>query len=143
MPPRFEGWSLGGWVTTVIVGPLAAAALAAAVEAVGAHLAAHGLGPGDRVALALPPGADGAVWLLGVAGFATAVPLNPDLTAGDFERLFARLGVTALVAATSLDSAASAVARAMDLTVIDIDRSETDSREPSATARRCSAPGQV
>ena len=115
---------------------LAAAALEEGVRTVGALLAGHGLGPGDRVALVVPPGAAGAVWLLGVAAYAVAVPLNPDLTADDFRRLFVRLRVKALVTAIGLGSAALGTARALDITVIATDSDEWRNTASSAVPGR-------
>ena len=119
---------------------LTAAALEEEVRTVGAVLAAHGLGPGDRVALVLPPGMAAAVWLLGVAAYATAVPLNPDLTAGDFERLFARLRVKTLVTTGGMKNAAGATARAAGIPVITADPDERRNTASSASPARPNGP---
>lgn len=61
--------------------------------------ALHSLGIGrhDRVALALPPGPDLAVALLGVASTATCVPLNPAGTAQSLEAHLSHLHVKAII----------------------------------------------
>lgn len=56
-----------------------------------------GIGRTDRVALALPPGPELAVALLGVASTATCVPLNPADSTQDMEAHLSHLDVKALI----------------------------------------------
>lgn len=56
-----------------------------------------GIGRTDRVALALPPGPELAVALLGVASTATCVPLNPADSVQDIEAHLSHLNIKALI----------------------------------------------
>ncbi len=56
-----------------------------------------GIGRTDRVALALPPGPELAVALLGVASTATCVPLNPADSVQDMKAHLSHLGAKALI----------------------------------------------
>ena len=123
--------------------PLTASELEQQICAVGAELARNGLGPGDRVALVMPSDASGAVWLLGATAYAAAVPLNPDLTAGDFEQLFRRLGVRGLVFGKGMDAAAREVAEAMDLAVIHVGRDDRRLTAPSAAGPQPNGPQDI
>src|SRR5438067_13763899 len=42
-----------------------------------------GIGPADRIAVALPRGADSALALIAVASACACIPVNPDLTADE------------------------------------------------------------
>jgi amino acid adenylation domain-containing protein len=78
-----------------------------------------GIGPADRVAVALPRGADSALALLAVATAAACVPVNPDLTADELIRYFSELKLTALVTLADMNSASRDVARSLGIAVID------------------------
>ena len=58
--------------------PLTYRRLLARIDAVAEALVARGVGPHDRVAIALPNGPETAVAFLGVASSAACAPLNPD-----------------------------------------------------------------
>ena len=75
------------------------AGLRATVARLAGQLRAIGVGPGDRVALALPNGPAMAAAFLAAASAAVAAPLNPRYRAGELRRAFAELGVRAVVAA--------------------------------------------
>ncbi|MBN8245913.1 MAG: AMP-binding protein, partial [Verrucomicrobia bacterium] len=90
-----------------------------------------GLGRGDRVALALPQGADLALAFLTVAAGATAVPLNPASSASEFERLFQDLRPRALILAAGDASEARRVADASGVPVLDL----TPGTEPGSPPR--------
>ncbi len=47
------------------------------------------------------------------------MPINPDLTAGELQRYFAELKLTALVTRADMNSASREVARSLDIAVID------------------------
>ena len=123
--------------------PLTASELEQQVIAIGAELARNGLGPGDRVALVMPSDASGAAWLIGATAYVAAVPLNPDLTAGDFELLFGRLGVRGLVFGKAMNAAAREVAAAMDLAVIDVEQDNWRLGEPSAAGPKPNGPQDI
>jgi acyl-CoA synthetase (AMP-forming)/AMP-acid ligase II len=78
-----------------------------------------GIAPGDRIAVALPRGADSALALIAVASTGACVPVNPDLTADELQRYFSELKLTALVTRADMNSASRDVARALDIAVID------------------------
>lgn len=78
-----------------------------------------GIGPADRIAVALPRGADGALALIAVASSCACIPVNPDLTADELQRYFSELKLTALVTRADMNSASRDVARALDIAVID------------------------
>ncbi|MGY4345170.1 acyl-CoA synthetase (AMP-forming)/AMP-acid ligase II [Bradyrhizobium sp. GM7.3] len=78
-----------------------------------------GIAPTDRIAVALPRGADSALALIAVASSCACVPVNPDLTADELQRYFSELKLTALVTRADTNSAARDVAKALDIAVID------------------------
>src|SRR5438309_889845 len=57
------------------------AALGARIVHLVQTLRGRGIAPGDRIAVALPRGADSALALIAVASSCACVPVNPDLTA--------------------------------------------------------------
>ncbi|MCK1473705.1 amino acid adenylation domain-containing protein [Bradyrhizobium sp. 197] len=81
----------------------------------------RGLGiiPSDRVAVALPRGADSALALIAVASSCACIPVNPDLTADELQRYFSELKLTALITRADTNSASRDVAKALDIAVID------------------------
>jgi amino acid adenylation domain-containing protein len=82
-------------------------------------LRALGIAPTDRIAVALPRGADSALALIAVATAATCVPINPDLTADELQRYFSELKLTALVTRADMNSASRDAAKAQDIAIID------------------------
>ena len=78
-----------------------------------------GIAPADRIAVALPRGADSALALIAVASSCACVPVNPDLTADELQRYFSELKLTALVTRADTNSAGRDVAKALDIAVID------------------------
>ncbi|MGY4629786.1 amino acid adenylation domain-containing protein [Bradyrhizobium sp. USDA 4486] len=82
-------------------------------------LRGSGIGPADRIAVALPRGADGALALIAVASSCACVPVNPDLTADELQRYFSELELTALVTRADMNSPSRDVAKALDIAVID------------------------
>jgi amino acid adenylation domain-containing protein len=78
-----------------------------------------GIGPADRIAVALPRGADSALALIAVATACACVPVNPDLTADELQRYFSELQLTALVTRSDLNSPSRDVAKALGIAVID------------------------
>ncbi|WFU26394.1 amino acid adenylation domain-containing protein [Bradyrhizobium sp. CB1717] len=78
-----------------------------------------GIASADRVAVALPRGADSALALIAVASSCACIPVNPDLTADELQRYFSELKLTALVTRADMNSPSRDVAKALDITVID------------------------
>ena len=78
-----------------------------------------GIAPADRIAVALPRGADSALALIAVASAGACVPVNPDLTADELQRYFSELKLTALVTRADMNSPSRDVARTLDIAVID------------------------
>ncbi|MCP3405770.1 non-ribosomal peptide synthetase [Bradyrhizobium sp. CCGB01] len=78
-----------------------------------------GIAPADRIAVALPRGADSALALIAVASTGACVPVNPDLTADELQRYFSELQLTALVTRADMNSPSRDVAKALDIAVID------------------------
>ncbi|UWU70529.1 non-ribosomal peptide synthetase [Bradyrhizobium sp. NC92] len=94
-------------------------ALAESIRQLVQTLRELGIGPADRIAVALPRGADSALALIAVASGCACVPVNPDLTADELQRYFSELKLTALVTRADMNSASRDVARALDIAVID------------------------
>jgi len=100
--------------------PLRFADLPARLASIRDSLADHGIGRGDRVASALPRGADTAVCFLGVASCAIHVPLNPAYSEAEFARYLAKLRPVALIVAAHDTGAARRSAVALGIPVIDL-----------------------
>ena len=80
------------------------------IDAIAAVLEDAGITAGTRVAIVMPDGPELAVAIVAVACHATAVPLNPSLTAAELEELFAVQRLEALILADWVESAAQEVA---------------------------------
>ena len=90
------------------------------ITALSTALNAEGVGRNDRVALALPNGPEMATAFLAIACCATCAPLNPEQTAEEFEFVLKDLQPRALIVAADSDSCARAVARRLEIQVIEI-----------------------
>ena len=99
--------------------PLGYGALHAAVVRLVERLRGLGLSPEDRIAVALPRGADSALALIAVAAACPCVPVNPDFTADELQRYFSELNLTALVTRSDMNSPSRDVAKALGICVID------------------------
>jgi amino acid adenylation domain-containing protein len=99
--------------------PLAYAGLSETIRRLGGTLRSLGLSPADRIAVALPRGADSALALIAVAAACPCVPVNPDLTADELQRYFSELKLKALVTRSDVNSPGRDVAKALGLAVID------------------------
>ncbi len=107
--------------------PLSYGALGTGIARLVQMLRALGIAPGDRIAVALPRGADSALALIAVASSCACVPINPDLTADELQRYFSEMKLAALVTRADMNSASRDVARALDIAVIDfVPGPETD-----------------
>ena len=85
-----------------------------------AALNQSGIGRGDRVAIVLPNGAEMASAFVCVAAGATAAPLNPAYRAEEFEFYLTDLNAKALIVASNDDTAARAVARRLNIPVLEL-----------------------
>ena len=99
--------------------PLTYAALGARTLDLVRTLRGLGIAPADRIAVALPRGADSALAMIAIASAGACVPVNPDLTADELQRYFSELKLTALVTRADMNSPSRDVARALDIAVID------------------------
>ena len=100
-------------------------ALRAQVDALGARLAAMGIGRGDRVAMVLPNGPEiVATFLAVVHGGAVAAPLNPAYKPDELTFYFGDIGPRALIVPRGEAAAARAAARA-DCRIIEAAVDET------------------
>ncbi|MDN4986439.1 amino acid adenylation domain-containing protein [Bradyrhizobium sp. WYCCWR 13022] len=99
--------------------PLSYGGLGARIEHLLRTLRGLGISPADRIAVALPRGADSALALIAVASSCACVPVNPDLTADELQRYFSEMKLTALVTWSDMNSPSRDVARSLDVAVID------------------------
>jgi len=90
------------------------------IDRVGSTLNAAGLGRGDRIAIVHSGGAEMAAAVVGIASYATAVPLNPGLTVGEFAIYLRDVGAKAVAIQHGACSAAHAATNRLDLPVFDI-----------------------
>lgn len=79
-----------------------------------------GIGRGDRVAIAFPPGPDLAVAFLAAAAGATAAPLNPVGFEAEFDFQLRDLSARALILPQSSDSPARAAAEQLGVAVVEL-----------------------
>ncbi len=101
--------------------PLTYRDLLGVIDGIGGALNASGLGRGDRVAIVHPGGADLASAIMGVSSYATAVPLNPSLTAGEFAGYLHTLDVDAVAVARGAGARVRIAADKLGLAVLDIE----------------------
>ena len=100
--------------------PLSFAQLRTQVDATIATLNCAGIGHDDRVAIVLPNGPEMASAFISVAAGATAAPLNPVYRAEEFEFFLTDLRAKALIVASNDDTAARAVAKRLNVPVIEL-----------------------
>ncbi len=110
-------------VTVLGEGDLTYAAAARDARKVASHVAALGIGPGDRVAVLLPNGLDFVRYWLGIGRLgATIVPINTALTGEFLLHQLRDCGASLLVTAGELEVAAREVAdRVLGLRVVGTD----------------------
>jgi acyl-CoA synthetase (AMP-forming)/AMP-acid ligase II/thioesterase domain-containing protein/acyl carrier protein len=95
-------------------------ALAERIVVIRDCLAAHGIGPGDRVASVLPRGPETAVCFLGVASSSIYVPLNPDYSEAEFTRYLAHLRPKTIIVEANAGVAPRRSAAALGIPVTDL-----------------------
>ncbi len=101
--------------------PLTYHGLLGVIDAIGGALNASDIGRGDRVAIVHSGGAGMAAVIMGVSSYATAVPLNPKLTAGEFAVNLHSLGVVAVAVEQGVGEAVRAAADKLGLAVLEIE----------------------
>jgi oxalate---CoA ligase len=79
-----------------------------------------GVYPNDVVALVLPDGPEMAVAVLGVACTRAFAPINPSLTASEYESCLSSLRPAALMVPAGSESAATVAADAMGIPILDV-----------------------
>ena len=89
------------------------------------YLRAGGIGPTDRVAVALPNGPEAAAAVLGTVAAAACAPLAPDLPEAEFANQLTTLGVRAVMVLRGHETAARAAASSCGIPVIEVDAGET------------------
>jgi acyl-CoA synthetase (AMP-forming)/AMP-acid ligase II/thioesterase domain-containing protein/acyl carrier protein len=119
--------------------PLTYAALDQHVRRTVADLDSLGLGPGDRVAVALPNGPETAVALLSIAATATCVPLNPAYSVEELARHLVGVGARAIVVEPAVESAARTAARESNIGILEA-RAEADVAAGVFTLRGAAVP---
>ena len=111
-------------------------ALQARIDTVGHALRAAGIGPGERVAVVMPNGAEMAVAVLGVAAHAVCAPINPAYGAEELGRCLGALQARAVITQAGFDPRVHEMALARGLTVIEL------SPVPEAPAGVFALPGE-
>jgi acyl-CoA synthetase (AMP-forming)/AMP-acid ligase II/thioesterase domain-containing protein/acyl carrier protein len=107
--------------------PLSYGELVRLMDRVRHRLNAMGYGRGDRIAIVAPNGPAMAALITGIWGCATAVPMNPALTVGEFAIHLRDLKVQAVAVDADMDTsdmntAARAAAREIGLPVLEVER---------------------
>ena len=108
--------------------PLTCAALCRHVEQVVGTLNFHRIGRGDRVALVLPNGAEMLTAFLTVACGATAAPLNPAFSAGEFDSALQDLRIGAVIVQASTESPVREVAENRSIPILEL---SFDTKDPA------------
>jgi oxalate---CoA ligase len=91
-------------------------------------LNAMGIGRGDRVAIVLPNGPEGATAFLTVGSAATAAPLNPGYRHAEFDFYLSDLNAKALLILAGMESAARDIANERGIPIIEL---EVDPARPA------------
>jgi oxalate---CoA ligase len=99
-------------------------ALAALMDRLQFAINGMGLGRQDRIAIVHPSNSAMAAIVMGVWSCATAAPMNPDFTVGEFTIHMRDLGVKAVIVAADADTPARAAAAHLGLPVIEIESRE-------------------
>ena len=94
--------------------------LHAQVALIAQALRAAGIRRADRVGIALPPGPDAAVAFLAAASCATAAPLNPAYSTGEFDSQLRGLPARMLLLLHDDDCAARAAAQALGIGLMEL-----------------------
>ncbi|MCG8546556.1 MAG: AMP-binding protein, partial [Alphaproteobacteria bacterium] len=132
VPEALDAWAVRTPDAPALVAegraPLTHGGLAQVRSALAHRLNGLGFGRNDRIAIVHPGGAEGAATVIAVYGCATAVPLNPDATLGEFALCFRDMRIQALIVAAGFDTPAVDAARHLDIPVF---RVEGDTGAPA------------
>lgn len=90
------------------------------LEAIRDALHGFGIARGDRVVVVLPRGPEMALCFLGVAAYATVVPLNPQCTEDEFRRYLSRLRPAAVIVCEGHDRTVRSVASMLGIEIIEL-----------------------
>ncbi|MGE0651978.1 MAG: AMP-binding protein [Alphaproteobacteria bacterium] len=101
--------------------PLTYAALARLMDHIQERINAAGFGRGDRIATVGPNDAATAALIIGIMDSAVAVPMNPDLSVGEFVLYLRDLKVQAIAITADIDTAARPAAQKLGLPVIEVE----------------------
>jgi acyl-CoA synthetase (AMP-forming)/AMP-acid ligase II/thioesterase domain-containing protein/acyl carrier protein len=101
--------------------PLTYVELARLMDRVQERLNAAGFGRSDRIATIGPSDTATAALIIGIMDGATAVPMNPDLSLGEFVLYLRDLKVQAVAVDAGIDTAARAAARKIGLPVLEVE----------------------
>ncbi len=104
--------------------PLSYAALVALMDQFQQGLNGMGLGRQDRIAIVHPSNSAMASIVMGVWSCATAAPMNPDFTVGEFTIHMRDLGVKAVIVAADAGTPARSAAAYLGLPVIEVESLE-------------------
>jgi len=100
--------------------PLTYGALSKLMDRVRQSLNGIGFGREDRIAIVAPSDATMAALITGIWGCATAVPMNPALSIGEFSIYLRDLKIKALAVHAGIDTAARDAAQAIGLPIIEV-----------------------
>jgi acyl-CoA synthetase (AMP-forming)/AMP-acid ligase II/thioesterase domain-containing protein/acyl carrier protein len=100
--------------------PLTYAELARLMDRIQEQLNAAGFGRGDRIATIGPNDASTTSLITGIMDCATAVPMNPDLSPGEFALYLRDLKVQAVAVDAGIETAARAAALRIGLPVLEV-----------------------
>jgi acyl-CoA synthetase (AMP-forming)/AMP-acid ligase II/thioesterase domain-containing protein/acyl carrier protein len=101
--------------------PLTYAALARLMDRIQEQLNTAGFGRGDRIATVGPNDAATAALIIGIMDSAVAVPMNPDLSPGEFALYLRDLKVQAIAISADIDTAARRAAQKIGLPVLEVE----------------------
>ena len=103
------------------------------IEGLAHVLRGCGVGPTDRVAVAVPNGRDLAITNLAVISAAACAPFAVEQPAAEFERQLGRIGARALIVAPGHGAAAREAATTLDVPVLELRSDGPDERSPERT----------
>ncbi|MGE0650498.1 MAG: AMP-binding protein [Alphaproteobacteria bacterium] len=104
--------------------PLTYGTMAVLLDRIRARINAAGFGLGDRIAVVGPNSPATATLVTGIMGCATAVPMNPDLSVGEFAIYLRDLKVQAVAVDSAMDNPVRAAAREIGLPILEVDHVE-------------------
>jgi acyl-CoA synthetase (AMP-forming)/AMP-acid ligase II/thioesterase domain-containing protein/acyl carrier protein len=126
--------------------PLTYRALADLLDRTRERLNAAGFGRGDRIAIVGPNSPATATLVTGILGCATAVPMNPALSVGEFAIYLRDLKVQAVAVDSAMDNPVRAAAREIGLPILEVEHGKdgvagTIDIRPTSKPATASRPG--